>query len=51
MDAIHVSPADQNDGAATEMINPSEDEKRSSEDTSQQDANDEGTEDEPPARH
>jgi hypothetical protein len=51
MDAMNVSPADQNDGAATEMINPSEDEKHSPEDTSKEDANDEGAEDEPPARH
>ena len=51
MDAMNMSPADQNDGAATEMIDPSDDEKHSPEDTSQEDANDEGAEDEPPTRH
>jgi hypothetical protein len=51
MDAMHMSPADQNDGAATETINPSEDEKHSPEDASQEDANDEGAEDKPSQPH
>jgi len=48
---MNVSPADQNDGAATEMINPSDDEKHSPEDTAQQEANDEGADDESPKPH
>jgi len=51
MHALHMSPADQNDGAATEMINPSEAENHSPEDTSKEDANDEGAEDEPAKPH
>jgi hypothetical protein len=51
MDAMNVSPADQNDGGTTEMINPSEDEKHSPEDTPKDDANDEGAEDESATRH
>jgi hypothetical protein len=51
MDAMNMSPADQNDGAATEMINPSDEEKHSPEDTSQEEANDEGAEEESAKPH
>ena len=51
MDAMHLNPADQNDGAATEIVNPSEDEKHPSEEPPREDANYEGGEREPSTRH
>jgi len=50
MNAMNMSPADQNDGAVTD-ITPSDDEKHSPEDTAPEEANDEGAESESAKSH